>query len=261
MHEQSQTVESQHRYGIACVFTRPTRDISASAGVLLLHGFGSGKDNKLNRELAPRLTSVGIATCRFDFAGHGESGGSTGSLTIRRAAQDLTKIAGYFRQEFLLPRAKLGIVASSFGASAALRALKHLSPVSALFLRAPISDYAEVRRLQYGDEGISRWRKTGFIEVESSKGPQQSGFEFYKDARSHDTYKEIRNLKTPTLILHGDRDDNVPLEQSRKLAKAVGAQARLVVVNGAGHGFSDSAHQEQLVTEAMSFLSAHLSGG
>lgn len=43
----------------------------------------------------------------------------------------------------------------------------------------------------------------------------------------------------PTLLIHGDKDDLVPLEQSQKLDAAlgqVGADHKLIVVPGAGHG-------------------------
>jgi len=43
----------------------------------------------------------------------------------------------------------------------------------------------------------------------------------------------------PFLILHGDQDDQVPLDQSQRLdaaLKAAGVASTLVVLPGAGHG-------------------------
>jgi len=259
MREQRLVVESQYGYELSCTVTLLATDLRSTAGVLLLHGFGTGKDNRLNRELAPRLAELGIASCRFDFAGHGGSGGDTASLTVRSAADDAVRVASHCRSQFLTPDARFGIVASSFGASAALRGLKELSP-SALVLRAPISDYAEVRRLQFGEDGIARWKTTGLIEVESSKGPVLSGYGFYEDASSHDTYAAVQGSQVPTLILHGDLDDNVPLAQSQKLCMAIGSTSRLVVMQGAGHSFSEPSHFERLTAECVSFLRAKLLG-
>lgn len=260
MEEQRLLVDSRHGYRLSGTVSGLGCGMQSPKGVLLLHGFGTGKDNRLNRELAPRLALLGIASCRFDFAGHGESGGDTASLTIGRAADDTASVAFRFRSDFLARNARLAVVASSFGASAALRALKELSPLSALVLRAPVSDYVEVRLSQYGADGIAHWKRAGSIEVESSKGPLLSGYEFYQDASSHNTYDAVRNCQVPTLILHGDKDDNVPLEQSITLAKAIGTSARLVVVHGAGHSFSEPSHFERLTTECISFLRETLFG-
>ena len=44
----------------------------------------------------------------------------------------------------------------------------------------------------------------------------------------------------PTLFIHGDKDTSVPLSQSRDMKKAldaVGVPAKLIVMEGAGHGF------------------------
>lgn len=44
----------------------------------------------------------------------------------------------------------------------------------------------------------------------------------------------------PTLIVHGDRDELVPLQQSRSFVdrlKGVGVETKLVVKEGAGHGW------------------------
>lgn len=54
----------------------------------------------------------------------------------------------------------------------------------------------------------------------------------------------------PLLMLHGDQDDQMPIEQSRELEaeyRALGLAVQLVVVPGAGHGgavFTDAAHLE-----------------
>jgi dipeptidyl aminopeptidase/acylaminoacyl peptidase len=44
----------------------------------------------------------------------------------------------------------------------------------------------------------------------------------------------------PTLVLHGDRDELVPLQQSKTFIeklKGTGVEAKLVVKEGAGHGW------------------------
>ena len=64
----------------------------------------------------------------------------------------------------------------------------------------------------------------------------------------------------PTLFIHGDKDTLVPLEQSRKLLKALkdaGVQAELLVMEGEGHGWVGE--KADVSARAMfKFLAEHL---
>lgn len=53
----------------------------------------------------------------------------------------------------------------------------------------------------------------------------------------------------PFLIMHGDRDKRVPVDQSAKLYEALrknGVQATLLIAEGKGHGLDDTHHDEVL---------------
>jgi acetyl esterase/lipase len=63
----------------------------------------------------------------------------------------------------------------------------------------------------------------------------------------------------PVLIVHGTEDALVPLDQSRELAAALdraGVPHRLIVVDGARHGFGPEAGSKDLVPEILAFLGA-----
>jgi endo-1,4-beta-xylanase len=67
----------------------------------------------------------------------------------------------------------------------------------------------------------------------------------------------------PTMIVHGDRDRTVPLEQSHALDAAlrrVGATSTLDMVKGAGHDFKQL-HQGASVEQVNNFLDQNLNGG
>jgi acetyl esterase/lipase len=68
----------------------------------------------------------------------------------------------------------------------------------------------------------------------------------------------------PTLLLHGDRDTDVPYAQSVQMAEAlsrVGVDHELMTITGSGHGF-DRTMDESTVAAAfervLSFLSGHV---
>lgn len=65
----------------------------------------------------------------------------------------------------------------------------------------------------------------------------------------HDVSPRLGALSAPTLILSGDRDRLVPVENSRRLARAI-PNARLAELRGAGHCFA--LEQEQEVVRLLS---------
>jgi len=72
--------------------------------------------------------------------------------------------------------------------------------------------------------------------------------------------KQAALIVPPVLLVHGDADENVPLEQSQLMAEAMraaGRQVELLVVPGAGHSFTLPENEFALpVVDA--FLRAHL---
>ncbi len=62
--------------------------------------------------------------------------------------------------------------------------------------------------------------------------------EIKEQARNISPYHQVKNSLPPTLIIHGDADSAVPLQQSRKMLEALkksGGTAILIVKEGGGH--------------------------
>lgn len=64
------------------------------------------------------------------------------------------------------------------------------------------------------------------------------------------TYDRLPQLRVPTLILHGDHDAIIPVENAYVLAERI-PNARLHIIEGAGHGYpaQDPLGVHQLVTD------------
>jgi acetyl esterase/lipase len=72
-----------------------------------------------------------------------------------------------------------------------------------------------------------------------------------------DRFCPIRNITTqypPTLLLHGDKDTDVPYEQSVAMAKKleeIGVKHQLITVLGKGHGFEGAGFTDPVVAHAL----------
>jgi pimeloyl-ACP methyl ester carboxylesterase len=62
-------------------------------------------------------------------------------------------------------------------------------------------------------------------------------------AMGHDTYERLPEIKAPTLVIAGDVDRLVPVENSRILASWI-PRAELVILENMGHGFFYEAEEE-----------------
>lgn len=75
---------------------------------------------------------------------------------------------------------------------------------------------------------------------------------------------KVAGKSAPTLLIHGDKDDLVPVEHSRNLMpvmEAAKVPCRLVVVEGAGHGFSPKQNQETVFPAMMEWWAKYLGVG
>jgi len=71
----------------------------------------------------------------------------------------------------------------------------------------------------------------------------------------HDTYELLPRIKSPTLVIAGDNDRLIPVENSRILASRI-PKAELAIIKGAGHEFfiEDAEETNQVV---LGFLRRH----
>jgi len=74
-------------------------------------------------------------------------------------------------------------------------------------------------------------------------------------SRKTDQTDDLRELDVPTLFIHGDDDQIVPIGASAHAAVKIAPQARLKVYPGAPHGLC-STHKDQVNSDLLEFLKA-----
>jgi pimeloyl-ACP methyl ester carboxylesterase len=74
----------------------------------------------------------------------------------------------------------------------------------------------------------------------------------------HDTYGLLPEIKPPTLVIAGDNDRLIPVENSRTLSSRI-PRAELAIIKGAGHEFfiEDAEEVNKIV---LGFLGRHKKG-
>ncbi|HLC67775.1 MAG TPA: alpha/beta fold hydrolase [archaeon] len=177
-----------------------------SAVIIYCHGWTGDKNSRTVAALKNKLN--GFTFFSFDFYGHGESSGQIGDMTVKEGIEDVMAAAKCVKS---LGYAKIVLVGSSFGGLCAVLAAKKVKP-AALVLKSPVSLYKE--------------------NMLNNKGK-----EFIKSYKIYNAHKAAKYVKCPVLIFHGDRDERVPLEQSKRLAREL-KNSELVVVKGMKHDYT-----------------------
>jgi len=72
-----------------------------------------------------------------------------------------------------------------------------------------------------------------------------------------DLTEDLKRMNVPTLIIHGDDDQIVPIQASALLSSKIAPQATLKVYPGAPHGLTVT-HQDQLNADLLAFLKGEL---
>ncbi len=160
---------------------------------------------------------AGMACLRVDHFAHGTSDGDFDDFRISAAVADA---AGYIG-EMTDPAQPLYLVGSSMGAWIALTlcAQQQLSP-DGLLLIAPAVDFVSRRKAELPPEARTRLETVGHVEVPDRYQAGQSyriSNDFLADALALEV-DEYAPLSCPVRIVHGDRDESVPVATARRLA-------------------------------------------
>jgi len=78
---------------------------------------------------------------------------------------------------------------------------------------------------------------------------------------NHSAMTFLKNCKTPSLVLHGDSDERVPVSQGWEFfngLRMLGVPAEMVVYPREHHGFRERAHQLDLLTRVLAWYDKYL---
>lgn len=232
------------------VLSNPTDDTTKPM-IILCHGFSAGKEGRTYVRLEEILNGKGISTFRFDFFGHGESGGKFEEITTSEAIDDVLNAIKSIKD---LGYKKIGLVGSSFGGMASIFAASRSEGLHVLALKSPVSDYKSMSETRRSEQELEDWKEKGFIEFEGPDGEtRRVNYSFYEDAEKVDAYEAARKINIPALIVHGDADETVPIEQSLKTASLI-EDCRLEVIKGGDHTYSNPEHFEKLLGLISAFI-------
>lgn len=201
--------------------------IGAGPSYLYLHGFASGVMSAKAQAFVAWGKGRGIEVDALDLRVPSFSGLRFSAMKERTAAAVGSDAA-----------ARAVLIGSSLGGLTACRVAEADARVCAVVAMAPAFRLAETWRGRLEGEKWERWQSEGSIEVDdwAMKKKARVDFGFIEElARLDQGFPDVR---VPVLIVHGVRDQVVPVDLSREFARGK-RHVRLVEVDD-GHELANS---------------------
>jgi non-heme chloroperoxidase len=89
--------------------------------------------------------------------------------------------------------------------------------------------------------------------LQGMMGGHKNTYECIKAFSETDFTKDLKKFDVPTLIIHGDDDQVVPIDAAGRASAKIIKGAKLIVYPGAPHGITDT-HKDQLNADLLEFI-------
>jgi dipeptidyl aminopeptidase/acylaminoacyl peptidase len=202
--------------------------------VCLCHGVPSGDTPQPEDggypALAERLCQENLAVYFFNFRGTGDSGGNMDPMGWTR---DLQTVLDYLNGLDNIDKSRLFLVGFSAGAAVSVYVASQDNRVSGVAACACPAEITPVRGSNGWQAYIDHLREIGVIRDEDFP---PSVDEWIKGFQEIYPINHIVGIAPrPVLIVHGRRDETVPVSHAERLYEAAGFPKKLVIIEGAGH--------------------------
>ena len=198
----------------------------AAPGLVWLGGYRSDMSGTKALEMDALAAEKGLAAIRFDYSGHGASGGAFRQGTISRWLDEALAVVDHAG----LP--SLVLVGSSMGGWIALRLAQELARrgtgprLAGMVLIAPAPDFTiDLIEPNLSDAERASLAERGYFEEPSEYGPEPNIFTraLIEDGRANRVLTGIIETGCPVHILQGMADPDVPYAHALKLVEVLPA--------------------------------------
>lgn len=187
--------------------------VPANSDITLVYFHGNGGNIGHRVDIVLMLHErLGANVFIFDYRGYGRS---EGSPSERGFYLDAEAALGYLGSRQDIAQSRLVFYGHSIGAAVAVE-MAASQQAYAVILESPFTSVKAMARRAY--PLLSRVVPPGLV-VRSR----------------YDSLSKIKNVRSPVLVLHGDRDEIAPFEMGRELFEAANEPKRFYIIKGANH--------------------------
>ena len=232
--------------------------------IVICHGFKGFKNWAFFPVLAESLAQVDYIALTFNFSRNGV-GPDLQNFTELEKFEDNTYShelndlkciidaieSGEIGKGLIDPE-KIGLLGHSRGGGIALLHTQNDSRIKSLVTWSAI---ASVER--YSSDQIKLWKSQKYLEFENKRTGQlmRVGIKLLEDIQKNNEQLNIvsaaENIETPTLIIHGQEDESVPVEEAQTIYDHLAtASKELMIIEGGSHTFG-ARHPMESISEEL----------
>lgn len=217
--------------------------------VIFVHGFKGFKDWGTHHLVARYFVENGFSFLKFNFSHNGMSKDDIdvfddleafGHNTFSKELYDLNEVITYVKRgkDFTSP-SQIILIGHSLGGGISILQTCNDQRINKLVTWASISNFRGLWNIDYE----AYWKKEGVIYMSNSRTNQQMPLylgvltDLEQNAGKLDILQAARSLKQPWLILHGDGDTTVSVEQAQLLNRQQ-KKSYLMILENADHVFN-----------------------
>ena len=205
------------------------------------HGLYSSRQSPKQIALARACNALGMAYFRFDHRGCGSSQGDFDRVTSLAArCTDLKMAVDAIKSRPEIGRG-IGLFGSSMGGTVCLSVAAQLKVKTVVTFAAPLCSRIDDGRLK--------------------RSKKQDAPQIFLDAeKSHFNISENVSQVSNILIIHGQKDETVPLAHAAEIHRLAGDPKKLIVQQNGDHRMRDENHQREFIGQASRWFKAGLTG-
>lgn len=221
------------------VLSRPQNAKGKQPVAIISHGFNG--THEFGKNYFKPLNDLGFQCYTFDFtcgSVNSKSDNNTMEMSILDEQSDLEAIVRYFKAQPDVDASRIVLIGESQGGLvSALTASNMAKDISELILIYPA--------LCIPQNWTDRYPRLEDIPDTTRMWNVPMGRRFFTEIRDMDVFKGLKKFKNPVIIIQGDADRVVSMEDSKRAVKLY-KDARLHVIPGAGHGFRPHEFKESV---------------
>lgn len=213
--------------------SRPEVEVDCGLCVIILNGFPSLMTSPTYVKMQEVINEAGIATLRFDYSGFGDSEGDVREFDIDVAVSNLSSVVEYLKTQGF---ERFALAGYSFGGMVGL-IYASSNEVEFLVLKSPVVNYFEQKKLLNKLDQLEKWKKENWLREDRFGNTYEIPYSYAEKLMSYDGYELGKKIKCPTLLIHGAKDETIPVEQSKKLGKII-PNCKVEILPNADHHYS-----------------------
>ena len=215
--------------------------------VVFLHGFMSDLEGEKPKKILKYCNNKKIGFLALEYSGHGKSSGKFTQGNITKWTNEVRKLI-----KIILKKNKFILVGSSMGSWISLNQFKFFSNQILGFIgigSAP--EFLEnLMWKKFTNKIKKEIKKKGIYNLKHGKYEYPITYQLIKDGRKNKVLNKKFFKKIYVTMIHGKKDEVVPVNYSRKVLKIFkGAKKRLLVIKNGDHSLSSKNNLNRIIKE------------